>query len=71
MQSENVLEQLLSADRLRQLATTGDLKQLLAGTVHLDYLLNSIWENVWVFDDGLLDSINLGTATLANSTTYQ
>lgn len=70
MQSENVFEQLLSADRLRQLATTGDLKQLLAGTVHLDYLLKSIRENVWVFD-GLLDSINLGTATLANSTTYQ
>ena len=70
MQSENLLEQLLSADRLRQLATTGDLKQLLAGTVHLDYLLKSIRENVWVFD-GLLDSINLGTATLANSTTYQ
>jgi len=70
MQSENVFEQLLSADRLRQLATTGDLKQLLAGTVHLDYLLKSIRENVWVFD-GLLDSINLGTATLAKSTTYQ
>ena len=65
MQSENLLEQLLSADRLRQLATTGDLKQLLAGTVDLDYLLNSITENVWVFDV-LLDSIDLGTGTLSN-----
>ena len=60
-----MLEQLLSADRLRQLATTGDLKQLLAGTVHLDYLLKSITENVWVFDV-LLDSIDLGTGTLSN-----
>ena len=60
-----MLEQLLSADRLRQLATTGDLKQLLANTVHFDYLLNSITENVWVFDV-LRDSIDLGTGTLSN-----
>jgi len=60
-----LLEQLLSVDRLRQLATTGDLKQLLAGTVNLDYLLNSMTENVWVFDV-LLDSIDLGTGTLSN-----
>ena len=72
MQSENVLEELLSASKLQNLIATGDLKQLLAdeSDVKLDFLHKSICENAWVFD-GILDSLKLGTVTLTNSTTYQ
>jgi len=63
-----MLEQLLSAGKLKQLVTTDDLVQSLPVAVCLDFLIKSVEQHSWVFD--LLPD-SLGATTLTNSTTYQ